>query len=346
MSGQILIERLPKAELHVHIEGTLEPELMLELAARNGVEMPFATVAELRTAYRFRNLQDFLDLYYQGTRVLVTEQDFYDLTWAYMKKAQLQNIVHSEIFFDPQAHTHRGIAFSTVIDGIHHALQDANRDLGISAKLILCFLRHLSAADAMETLETALPFGARIAAVGLDSSERGNPPAKFSDVFSRARAEGFLAVAHAGEEGPAEYVRQALDALGVVRVDHGNRALDDEALVRRLARARIPLTVCPLSNLRLGVIADMKHHPLRKMMARDLLVTVNSDDPAYFGGYVNENYRAVETALGLGGEELRQLAENSFRASFLPEPEKAARTAELEACVRSLAGKTENSMAQ
>ena len=332
MSGMDFIERLPKAELHLHVEGTLEPEMMLKIAARNGVRIPYASEAELRAAYRFRSLQDFLDLYYEGLQVLITDRDFYDLTWAYLIKARQEKIRHVEIFFDPQAHTGRGVAFSTVLDGIDQALQDATRELGISARLIMCFLRHLSADDAMATLEAALPYRERIAAVGLDSSERGNPPAKFAKVFACARAEGFLAVAHAGEEGPAEYVRQALDELHVARIDHGNHSLDDDALVRRLARTGTPLTVCPLSNLKLGVISEMKRHPLREMMARGLVVTVNSDDPAYFGGYVNANYRAVQDALGMNEEELYVLARNSFEASFLSKTDKKALIAELDAC--------------
>ena len=332
MSAMDFIERLPKAELHLHVEGTLEPEMMLKFAARNGVRIPYDSEAELRAAYRFQNLQDFLDLYYEGLRVLINDRDFYELTWAYLTRARQEKIRHVEIFFDPQAHTGRGVAFSTVLDGIDQALQDATRELGISARLIMCFLRHLSADDAMATLEAALPYRERIAAVGLDSSERGNPPAKFANVFARARAEGFLAVAHAGEEGPAEYVRQALDELHVARIDHGNHSLDDDALVRRLARTGTPLTVCPLSNLKLGVISEMKCHPLREMMARGLVVTVNSDDPAYFGGYVNANYRAVQDALGMNEEELYVLARNSFEASFLSKTDKKALIAELDAC--------------
>ena len=331
MSSKAFIERLPKAELHVHVEGTLEPTMMLEMAIRNGVELPYGSVDEINAAYRFRNLQDFLDLYYLGMRVLITERDFSELTWSYLAKARRQNVLHAEIFFDPQAHTGRGVAFATVLGGIQQAFERAERELGISTKLIMCFLRDLSPDDAMATLETALPFRDSIAAVGLDSTELGNPPAKFASVFTRARAEGFLAVAHAGEEGPAEYVRQALDELCVARVDHGNRSLDDEALVRRLARAGTPLTVCPLSNLRLGVIRDMKRHPLREMMARGLTVTVNSDDPAYFGGYVNENYRAVQEALSMSEEELYVLARNSYEASFLSRPEKDALIAQLDA---------------
>ena len=325
------IEGLPKAELHLHIEGTLEPELTFALAARNGVSLSYPSVEALRAAYDFGNLQDFLDLYYQGMQVLVTEQDFYELTRAYLERARAQNVLHTEIFFDPQAHGARGVPFARVIEGIHRALADGQRELGISSRLILCFLRHLSQEAAFETLEQALAYKDRIIGVGLDSSELGHPPGKFQEVFRRARDEGFLTVAHAGEEGPADYVSEALDLLGVSRIDHGNRALDDAALVRRLAESRVPLTVCPLSNLKLAVVKDMKAHPLKEMMAKGLLVTVNSDDPAYFGGYVNENYRAVQTALGLTREEITTLARNSFEAAFLAAPEKAALIARLEA---------------
>ena len=318
------IDGLPKAELHLHIEGTLEPELMFALARRNGVALAHASVEDLRAAYDFADLQGFLDIYYRGMAALIEERDFYDLTRAYMKRAREQNVLHAEIFFDPQAHTGRGVAFATVIDGIHRALVDAESELGITAKLIMCFLRHLDEDAAMATLEEALAYRDRIVAVGLDSSERGNPPGKFAQVFARARAEGFIAVAHAGEEGPAAYVREALDALAVVRIDHGNASLDDDALVRRLVRDRTPLTVCPLSNLKLGVIDDMANHPLATMLEKGLLATVNSDDPAYFGGYVNENYRAVQAALGLTREQLTTLARNSFEASFLAPGRKAA----------------------
>ena len=318
------IDGLPKAELHLHIEGTLEPELMFALAGRNGVALAHASVEELRAAYDFGNLQDFLDIYYQGMAALIEERDFYDLTRAYMKRAREQNVLHAEIFFDPQAHTGRGVAFATVIDGIHRALVDAESELGVTAKLIMCFLRHLDEGAAMATLDEALAYRDRIVAVGLDSSERGNPPGKFAQVFARARAEGFIAVAHAGEEGPAAYVREALDALAVARIDHGNASLDDDALVRRLVRDRTPLTVCPLSNLKLGVVDDMANHPLATMLEKGLLATVNSDDPAYFGGYVNENYRAVQAALGLTREQLTTLARNSFEASFLAPERKAA----------------------
>lgn len=311
------VERLPKAELHLHIEGTLEPAMLMKLAERNRVILPYESATEVAAAYRFRSLQDFLDIYYLGMRVLITEQDFYDLTMAYLARAHRQNIRHAEIFFDPQAHMRRGIRFCTVIDGIHRALRDGGASFGISTRLIMCFLRDLSPEAAMATLDQALVYGDRIAAVGLDSAERGNPPNLFMQVFARARAAGLRAVAHAGEEGPAGYVRQALDILRVERVDHGNRALEDDSLVRRLARSRTPLTVCPLSNLKLGVIDDLKAHPLREMLARGLLITINSDDPAYFGGDLNENYRSVQAALGLSRAELHRLAGNSFKASFL-----------------------------
>ncbi len=324
------VRGLPKAELHLHIEGTLEPELTFELAERNDILLPYASVDELRAAYRFNNLQEFLDLYYQGMSVLIQEQDFYDLTWAYLEKARAQNVLHVEIFFDPQGHTARGVAFATVIDGIARALGDGEDKLGISSKLILCFLRDKDADDAMATLEQALAYKDRIIAVGLDSAEVGHPPDKFKTVFARARDEGFLTVAHAGEEGPPNYVWSALDDLGVSRVDHGNRALEDDALVARLAAERMPLTVCPLSNLRLCVVRDMRSHPLKTMIERDLFVTVNSDDPAYFGGYVNENYLAVAQALDLSRDALAALAHNSFEAAFLSDPAKAAFIAQLD----------------
>ena len=318
------IEGLPKAELHLHIEGTIEPETMFRLAERNGINLPYEGVEALRAAYQFGELQDFLDLYYQGMAVLQKEEDYYDMTWAYLEKARAQNIVHAEIFFDPQAHTSRGIAFATVLDGIWRALEDGHRRLGISSRLILCFLRDRDATDAMAALEQALPYRHRIVGVGLDSAEKGNPPGKFREVFDRARAQGFLTVAHAGEEGPASYVRDALDLLHAARIDHGIRALDDPALVARLARERVPLTVCPLSNVRLRVVDDIRHHPLRRMMEAGLLVTVNSDDPAYFGGYLNENFAAVQHGLDLSDEDLAQLARNSFAAAFLPPEEKQA----------------------
>jgi adenosine deaminase len=303
---------------------------MFQLAARNGIDLPYPSVEALRAAYDFGNLQEFLDLYYQGMAVLVEEQDFYDLTWAYLERAKAQNVLHAEIFFDPQAHTGRGLPFVRVLDGIDRALRDAERDLGVSSRLILCFLRHLSQDEAFVTLDQALAHKDRIVGVGLDSSELGHPPGKFEAVFRRAREEGFLAVAHAGEEGPASYVREALDLLGIARVDHGNRCLDDADLVKRLAEGRMPLTVCPLSNLKLAVVKDMRQHPLKTMMDKGLFVTVNSDDPAYFGGYVNENYEAVHEALGLSRDDLATLARNSFEAAFLDEPEKQALIARLE----------------
>ena len=310
------IAALPKAELHLHIEGTLEPELLFAMARRNDIALPYDSVDALRRAYEFTDLQSFLDIYYQGAAVLQTRQDFYDMTAAYFDKAASQNVHHAEIFFDPQTHTHRGIAMETVIAGIHDAQLDAERDLGLTSKLILCFLRHLDEDDAMRTLEAALPYRHWLVAVGLDSSERGHPPRKFARVFARARDAGLLAVAHAGEEGPPEYIREALDLLHVRRIDHGVRCLEDPQLVDRLVREQIPLTVCPLSNVRLRVFDTMHDHPLRTMLARGLKVTINSDDPAYFGGYINENYLAVAEALDLTREELEQLAKNSFEASF------------------------------
>jgi adenosine deaminase len=325
-----LIDRLPKCELHIHVEGSLEPELMFALARRNGIRLPFASIEALRQAYRFRNLQDFLDIYYQGMSVLITEQDFYDLAWAYLERARADNVRHVEIFFDPQGHTGRGIAFSTVVEGLHRAIADAGRKLGVEARLIMCFLRHLDEADAERTLDSALAFKERIVGVGLDSSERGNPPGKFKHVFRRARDAGFFLTAHAGEEGPASYVWEALDVLGVARIDHGNHALEDASLVRRLARDQVPLTMCPLSNLRLRVVDDLAHHPLRRLMDKGVVVTVNSDDPAYFGGYVNQNYRALSAALGLGRDEIATIVRNGVKASLLTTPAKEKALAEID----------------
>jgi len=325
------IEKLPKAELHVHVEGTLEPELALELAERNGVRLPWSSAEELRAAYRFRDLESFLDLYYAATQVLVRQRDFYDLTWAYLKRISTQAVLHAELFFDPQAHTRRGVPFARVVTGIHEALLAGKRELGVDSSLILCFLRDRSVEEAQATLEQALRHRDRIVGVGLDSSERGHPPARFRDVFARARSEGLRAVAHAGEEGPASYVWEALEALRAERIDHGIRSLEDEALVRHLAERRVPLTVCPLSNVKLGLVEDLKAHPLREMLERGLVVTVNSDDPAYFGGYLNENYRAVERALGLDRDQLVRIAGDSFRASFLDASEKTALLARLDA---------------
>lgn len=311
------LSALPKAELHIHIEGSLEPELMVALAQRNGVTLPYDSVEAVRAAYQFENLQSFLDLYYAGAQVLQTEQDFYDLTWAYLQKCAAQNVRHTEIFFDPQTHSDRGIPFEVFHSGITQALTDAKTELGISSALILCFLRHLSAEAAMATLEQALPYRDSIIAVGLDSSELGHPPSKFQTVFDRARAEGFLTVAHAGEEGPPEYIWEAIRLLKVSRIDHGVRCVEDPALVEYLVEHQIPLTVCPLSNIKLCVFNDMTQHNLKQLMDLGLRVTVNSDDPAYFGGYMAENFEAVESALELTPEQLVQLAQNSFEASFL-----------------------------
>ncbi|MCZ8323933.1 MAG: adenosine deaminase [Sphingomonadaceae bacterium] len=318
-----LIARLPKAELHLHIEGSLEPELLFALAERNGVAIPFASVEEVRAAYSFSNLQDFLDIYYQGMSVLRTEQDFFDLTWAYLQRAAADNVRHVEIFFDPQGHTERGVAFETVLDGIERALKAGEAQLRISYRLIMCFLRHLSEEDAFATLDQAMPHLGRIHGVGLDSSELGHPPAKFARVFARARELGLFVTAHAGEEGPPEYVHEALDLLKVGRIDHGNRALEDPALVALLASEGMTLTVCPLSNLRLCVIHEIGESPVRRMLDLGLKATINSDDPAYFGGYINDNYRAVASALDLSGAELATLARNSFTGSLLPTAEQA-----------------------
>lgn len=316
------IKGIPKAELHLHIEGTLEPELMFELAKRNNIEIKQKSIQELRDAYHFNNLQEFLDIYYEGASVLITEQDFYDMTWAYFEKAHLQNVIHAEIFFDPQTHINRGINFETVINGIHKALDDAKAKFGITSRLIPCFLRDIEPKSAMETLNQACAYKNWITAFGLDSAEVGNSPSKFKEVFDTARAKGFLTVAHAGEEGPAEYIWEAINLLKVSRIDHGNHSLDDETLVEHLSRTKIPLTICPLSNLKLKVVKNLKEHPLKKMMQKGLLVTLNSDDPAYFGGYVNENYLALAESLDLTREEIYQLAQNSFSASFLDENEK------------------------
>jgi adenine deaminase len=313
-----LIEKLPKAELHIHIEGSLEPELMFKIGDRNQIKLPYPDVESLRQAYNFHNLQSFLDIYYTGAKVLLYEQDFYDLTYTYLQKAASQNIRHTEIFFDPQTHTNRGMKFEVVLNGIYQALLDGEKQLGISSKLILCFLRHLSAEEAMTTLKQALPYKDKIIAVGLDSSELGNPPVKFQQVFTEAKKAGFLTVAHGGEEGNADYMWQAINLLQVERIDHGVHCLEDDQLVEYLQKTQIPLTVCPLSNLKLCVVKTMSDHPLKKLLDLGLCVTVNSDDPAYFCGYINENFTAVKTALKLSDDELYTLAKNSFKASFLP----------------------------
>ncbi len=326
-----LIARLPKAELHLHIEGSLEPEMLFALAERNRVDIPFANAAAVRAAYNFTNLQDFLEIYYQGMAVLQTEQDFFDLTWAYLERAAADTVRHVEIFFDPQGHTARGIAFETVLNGIAAALKAGEEQLGVTHRLILCFLRHLSEGEAEATLDRALPHIGRIHGVGLDSSEIGHPPGKFARVFARARALGLHVTAHAGEEGPPDYVREALDLLKAERIDHGNRALEDPALTQRIAQAGLTLTVCPLSNLRLRVIDTMTNSPVARMLDLGLKVTVNSDDPAYFGGYVNDNYRAVAAALDLTAAQIVQLAENSFTGSFLPAEEQLRHVAAVRA---------------
>jgi adenosine deaminase len=312
------IRGLPKAELHLHIEGTLEPELALRLAEKHGVKLPFATIEDAREAYEFADLQAFLDIYYAGAAVLRDAEDFYLLTRDYLRKAQAQGIVHVEIFFDPQTHTSRGVGIEVAIAGIRQALDEAQRTVGTSSGLILCFLRHLSAADAMHTLEEALPYKHLLTAVGLDSSESGHPPEKFAAVFARAHSEGLKAVAHAGEEGPPSYIEAAIDILRVQRIDHGVRCEEDPVLVERLVRERMPLTVCPLSNIKLKVFARIEDHNLRRLLKRGLCVTVNSDDPAYFGGYLLENFLAIQRGLELSRAELRTLAQNSFEAAFLP----------------------------
>ena len=316
------IEGIPKAELHLHIEGTFEPDLMFEIARRNNISINYKSVDELKKAYNFNNLQEFLDIYYAGASVLIYEQDFYDLTWAYLTKVHEQNLVHTEIFFDPQTHTDRGISFDTVIQGIHSALEDAKEKLGISSQLIMCFLRHLDEVAAFDTLEQALPYKEWIAGVGLDSSEMGHPPSKFENVFSKALDEGFITVAHAGEEGPAAYVWEAINLLKISRIDHGNRSLEDDQLIKHIAEKQIPLTVCPLSNLALKVVEDLKDHPMLQLMEAGLMVTINSDDPAYFGGYMNENYIQIAAALNLSKKQITELAKNSFKASFLSDVEK------------------------
>ncbi|MBS0339023.1 MAG: adenosine deaminase [Proteobacteria bacterium] len=314
-----LLRAIPKAELHMHIEGSLEPELIFALAQRNGVSIPYASVEELRKAYAFTNLQSFLDIYYAGASVLIQEQDFYDMAWAYLERAKADNVVHTEMFFDPQTHTARGIAAKTVIDGLHRACVDAKDKLGVSASLILCFLRHLSEEEAFAVLEEALPYRDKFIGVGLDSSEVGHPPEKFARVFARCRELGLHLVAHAGEEGPPAYVWSALDVLKVQRIDHGVQSAKDPALMQRLAKERVPLTVCPLSNLKLCVFPDLKQHNIKALLDAGLVATINSDDPAYFGGYMNENWLQTFAATGLDAGHAWQLAANSFEASFIDE---------------------------
>lgn len=330
-----LIQKMPKVELHLHIEGSLEPELMFTLADRNKITLPYTSVEEIHRAYQFTDLQSFLDIYYTGARVLQTEQDFYDLTWAYLNKAHTQNIRHTEIFFDPETHIDHGIPFDTVIHGIHQALVDAEKTLDLTSNLILCFLRHKSEdiSSAWRTLEAALPYKDWIIAVGLDSSEVGHPPERFVEVFDKARAEGFLTVAHAGEEGPPEYVWQALDLLKVKRIDHGVRSEEDPILIKHLRDEQIPLTVCPLSNTKLHVFDDMQDHNLKRLLDAGLCITINSDDPAYFGGYLNENYFAIQEALDLSQTDIIKLAQNGIGAAFISPERKAALTAELAAVI-------------
>ena len=317
-----LIKKAPKAELHLHIEGTLEPDLLLRLAKKNNVKIPFSNLQEIKTAYNFQNLQTFLNIYYQGAKVLIEEQDFFDLTWAYALKCKENNVVHTEIFFDPQTHVSRGISFNTVINGIHKALQKAHKDFNLTSKIIMCFLRHLDESSGFKMLDQAILHKDKIVGVGLDSSEKDNPPRKFEKLFKKATEEGFLAVAHAGEEGPPEYIWEALNLLGVKRIDHGVQCLEDKKLVKKLRQDQIPLTVCPISNIKLRVFNKLKDHNLKKMLNEKLLVMINSDDPAYFGGYINDNLIECQMALNLSMNEIKTLIINSFKSSFLKEEEK------------------------
>lgn len=328
-----LARRIPKAELHIHIEGSLEPELIFALAERNGVTLPHSSVDALRAAYAFTDLQSFLDIYYAGASVLLHEADFHDMAWAYFLRAQADNVVHAELFFDPQTHTARGVPMAAVVGGLKRACERAQAELGISSHLILCFLRHLSEDDAFATLEAALPFREQFIGVGLDSSEVGHPPEKFARVFARCREVGLRVVAHAGEEGPPAYIWQALDVLKAERIDHGVRCLEDPVLVARLAAERTPLTVCPLSNLKLCVVSDLADHPMKRLLDAGLCATVNSDDPAYFGGYLNENFIQLVQALGLGREDVITLARNSLEASFVTESRRNGMLLQLEQCI-------------
>ena len=316
------IREVPKTELHLHIEGTLEPELMFDLAKRNGIKIPYSNVNEVKSAYNFSNLETFLNIYYEGSKVLINEKDFFDLTWSYAVKCREDNIVHTEIFFDPQAHLSRGIKFETVINGINKALLKANKEFGLTYKIIMCFLRHLDEKSAFKVLDQAIEHKDKIIAVGLDSSEKGNPPSKFKNVFKKAIKEGFLTVAHAGEEGPPEYIWEAINLLEVKRIDHGVQCLKDEKLTKELIKKQIPLTVCPLSNIKLRVFNNLKDHNLKKMLDKKLMVMVNSDDPAYFGGYLNKNLIETQMALNLSKEDVKILLVNSFKSSFLNEKKK------------------------
>ncbi len=331
-----IVQGIPKAELHLHIEGSFEPELMFEIAKRNNISLAYDSIESLKKAYKFNNLQEFLDIYYTGAQVLIHEQDFFDLTWAYLTKVHSQNVVHVEVFFDPQTHTDRGIAFDVVIKGIRRALEKAHEEFNMTYKLIMSYLRHLSEEEAFKTLEQSMPYKEWIDGIGLDSSELGNPPSKFERVFEASARHGFKLVAHAGEEGPAEYIWEALDLLKVVRIDHGNRCLTDAALVDRLVKEQMPLTLCPLSNVELKVIQKMEEHPVAKMLEKGILATIHSDDPAYFEGYMNENYYETAKALNLTSEQLEQLAVNAFKASWLSTDEKASRISEVKAYFSSL----------
>lgn len=329
------IQGLPKVELHMHIEGSLEPELMFKLAKRNHVDLPFNTPEEVRKAYEFDDLQSFLDIYYQGANVLIHEQDFYDLTWAYLLHCKQDNVIHTEIFFDPQTHTDRGIKIEVVINGIDRALKDAEQTLGITSQLIMCFLRHLDEQSAFETLERSLPYKDKIVAVGLDSSEQGHPPEKFERVFQEAIKQGFKTVAHAGEEGPPENISNAMSLLGISRIDHGVRCVEDEALVEQLIESRMPLTVCPLSNTKLKVFESMEQHNILQLLKRGLCVTVNSDDPAYFGGYMNDNFIAIASSLAMSNEDLAAFSLNAVEASFVSDARKSQMREEVEAYLKT-----------
>ena len=329
------IENMPKVELHLHIEGTLEPELMFALSRRNKIKLPYNSIQEIHDAYQFTNLQSFLDIYYQGANVLQTEQDFYDLMWAYLKKAAEQNVRHTEVFFDPQTHTARGIPFEVFMPGFLKAKEDAREKLGITSELILCFLRHLSPEAALETLEQATPYKDKILGVGLDSSEKGRPPSLFTEVFAKAEKEGYLPVAHAGEEGPAEYIWEALDLLHVKRIDHGVRSVDDPKLIDFLVKSQIPLTVCPLSNIKLCVFDEMSQHNIKQLLDLGVRVTINSDDPAYFGGYMNENFLATQAGLKLSKEDLYRISRNTIEASFISSERAAELKTELDEYFRT-----------
>lgn len=324
------IEGLPKAELHLHIEGSFEPELMFKIADRNKIKLSYKSIDDLKAAYKFNNLQEFLDIYYAGANVLMTDEDFYDLTMAYFKKIYSQNVLHTEIMFDPQTHTERGIEFSKVLNGIKSAQVQAQKDFGITSKLIMSFLRHLDEESSFKTLKEGQKYKNLITAVGLDSSELGNPPSKFKEVFAEAKKQGFIPVAHAGEEGPAEYVWEALNLLKVERIDHGNKSLDDGKLVENLVHKKIPLTVCPLSNIKLRIVGKIENHPIKTMLEKGIVATVNSDDPAYFGGYMNENYKAITSALDLNKKDLHQLTLNSFNSAFLEKDEKIEKIKKLD----------------